>query len=204
MASSKIIAEKEAKVKELSEQIKDCKLLLLVDYRGITVEDDTKLRKSLREANGNSKVVKNNILKRALNANGDNGLDEVLEGPNALVFSNEDYLAPLKVIYNFSKNHPDYVIKGGYIEGELKTVDELVELAQLPSREELLSKLAGALLQTVGKLAVALDQVSQKKAEGEPAEAAEEAKEKSQQLKQLRLKSQQQKQLRLKNLQLKN
>ncbi len=178
MASSKIIAEKEEKVKALSEELKDCKLLLLVDFRGVTVEQDTKLRKDLREANGSSKVVKNNILKRALDINGETGLDDMLVGPNTLVYSKEDYLAPLKVAYKFSKANPNYVIKGGYIDGELKSLEEILTLATLPSREELLSKLAGSLLQTVAKLAVALDQVKVKKesetvsVEAAPAEEA--------------------------------
>ena len=189
MASSKIIAEKEEKVKALSEELKDCKLLLLVDYRGITVEEDTKLRKDLREAKGTSKVVKNNILKRALDMNGENGLDEMLVGPNTVIYSKEDYLAPSKVVYKFSKANENYVIKGGYIDGELKSLEEIMQLATLPSREELLSKLAGSLLQTIAKLAVALDQVKEKKesetvsveaapaaeAKAEEAPAAEEA-----------------------------
>ena len=85
MANKDVIAMKEAKVKELADHIKDAKLVLLVDYRGTTVEADTKLRKNIREVNGELKVIKNNIIKRALDANNESGLDDVLEGPTAVV-----------------------------------------------------------------------------------------------------------------------
>lgn len=163
MANKAIIEKKEAKVKELADTLKSSNLVLLVDYTGTTVEDDTKLRKSLREVKGNSKVVKNNILKRALEMNKITELDSLLEGPNALIVSDGEYLDPLKVIYNFSKKHENYKIKGGMIEGKVMSVDEIITLAKLPSRQELLSKLAGSLLQTIAKVAVALDQVRVKK-----------------------------------------
>lgn len=163
MANKNVIAMKETKVKELAEHINGAKLILLVDYRGTTVEADTKLRKTIREVNGEIKVMKNNIIKRALDANNEPGLDDVLEGPTAIVSSKEDYLQPLKAIYKFSKSNENYKIKGGIIDGEVKSVEELITLAQLPSREELLAKLAGSLLGTISKLAVALDQVKSKK-----------------------------------------
>lgn len=174
MANKDVIALKESKVNELSKNIKESKLVLLVDYRGITVADDTKLRKDVKEANGEIKVVKNNIIKRALDANGESGLDEVLEGPTAIVSSKEDYLQPLKTVYKFAKANDNYKIKGGIIDGEIKSVEELLTLATLPSREELLSKLAGSLLQTIAKVAVAIDQVRVKKeAEGDAPKAEE-------------------------------
>lgn len=168
MANKNVIAIKEAKVNELAEHIKNAKLVLLVDYRGTTVADDTKLRKDIREANGDIKVMKNNIIKRALEANKESGLDDVLEGPTAIVSATEDYLQPLKAVYKFTKDHENYKIKGGMIDGEVKSVEEIMTLAKLPSREELLAKLAGSLLGTISKLAVALDQVKVKKeAEGD-------------------------------------
>lgn len=170
MANKNIILQKEAKVKELAETLKKSKLILIVDYRGTTVEDDTKLRKDLREAKGSARVIKNNILKRALDMNGESDLDEVLVGPNALITSEEEYLAPLKVVYKFSKAHENYTIKGGFIDGKLMSVEELKTLATLPSREELLSKLAGSLLQTIGKVAIAIDQVRIQKEAAEKAE----------------------------------
>lgn len=165
MANKKIIAQKEEKVKSLATELKSAELILIVDYRGTTVADDTQLRRDLREVKGNCKVVKNNILRRALNENGEDGLEEILVGPNAVILTNENYLDTLKVVYKFSKAHENYKIKGGYIEGKLVSVDEILTLAQLPSREELLSKLAGSLLQTIAKLAVAVDQVRIKKEE---------------------------------------
>ena len=163
MASEKVLKQKEEAVNSLAAELKDASLVLLVDYRGINVEDATKLRKEVREANAEYKVIKNNIIKRALNANGENGLDSLLEGPTALITSKEDYLAPAKAIYNFAKNNDFYKIKGGIIEGKVMTADEIITIAKLPSRQELLAKLAGALLGNITKLAVALDQVKAQK-----------------------------------------
>ncbi len=163
MASEKIIAQKEAAIKELAEQFKTDKLILLVDYRGINVEQVTKLRSDLRNANASYKVIKNNIVKRALNLNGENGLDSLLEGPTAVVTSKEDYLEASKIIYKFSKDNDFYKIKGGIIDGKVMTAEEIITLAKLPSRQELLAKLAGALLGNITKLAVALDQVKVQK-----------------------------------------
>ena len=123
MANKDVIAMKEAKVKELADHIKDAKLVLLVDYRGTTVEADTKLRKNIREVNGELKVIKNNIIKRALDANNESGLDDVLEGPTAVVSAKEDYLQPLKAIYKFSKENENYKIKGGIIDGKVTKQD---------------------------------------------------------------------------------
>ena len=163
MASEKVLKQKEEAVNTLAAELKDASIILLVDYRGITVEDVTKLRKDVREANAEYKVINNNIIKRALNANGENGLDNLLEGPTALITSKEDYLAPAKAIYNFSKNNDFYKIKGGIIEGKVMTAEEIITIAKLPSRQELLAKLAGALLGNITKLAVALDQVKAQK-----------------------------------------
>ena len=150
-------------VKELAEQFKSDKLILLVDYRGINVEQVTKLRSDLRNSNASYKVIKNNIIKRALNLNGENGLDALLEGPTAVVTSKEDYLEASKIIYKFSKDNDFYKIKGGIIDGKVMTAEEIITLAKLPSRQELLAKLAGALLGNITKLAVALDQVKTQK-----------------------------------------
>ena len=163
MANEKTIAKKQEQVNELAQELKEAKLVLLTDYRGINVTDVTKLRKDLREADAEYKVIKNNIVRRALEANGESALDEVLEGPVALVIGKEDDLAPSKVIYNFTKDHDFYKIKGGIVEGKVMTAEEIITLAKLPSRQELLAKLAGALLGNITKLAVALDQVKSQK-----------------------------------------
>ena len=167
MASETILKQKEEEVKALAEKIKEAKLVLLTDYRGINVSDDTKLRTEVRNANAEYKIIKNNIVKRALNANGENGLDSLLEGPTAVIMSNEDYLEPSKVIYNFTKGNDFYKIKGGIIEGKVMTAEEIITLAKLPSRETLLSMLAGSLLGTISKFAVALDQVRIQKEEAQ-------------------------------------
>jgi len=163
MASDAILKQKEEEVKKLADNLKEAKVILLTDYRGINVADVTKLRNDLRNANSEYKVIKNNIIKRALNQNGENGLDELLEGPTAIVIGKEDYLEPSKVIYNYSKNNDFYKIKGGIIDGKVMTAEEIITLAKLPSRQELMAKLAGALLGNITKLAVALDQVKAQK-----------------------------------------
>ena len=163
MANEKIIAQKQEEVSKLAEKIKSAKLLLLTDYRGITVTDVTDLRAKLRESNTEYSVIKNNITRRALAEAGIEGLDEALIGPTAVILNNEDYLAGIKTVYNYIKNNDFYKIKAGIIDGKLVSVEEIMTLAKLPSREELLSKLAGGLLGTIAKLAVGLDQVRMQK-----------------------------------------
>jgi len=159
MASETILKQKEEQVSKLAEKFKSANLVLLTDYRGITVEDVTNLRNSLREISGEYKVIKNNIIKRALDANGESGLDEALEGPTAVITTEGEYLDSLKAIYKFAKDNDYYKIKGGIVEGKVLTTEELITLAKLPSRQELLGMLAGGLLSTISKLAVGLDQV---------------------------------------------
>lgn len=159
MASEKIIAQKQEEVSKLAEKIKKAKLVLLTDYRGITVTDVTKLRADLRATKTEYSVIKNNITRRALQEAGIEGLDESLIGPTAVILNEEEYLPAIKAVYNYVKDNDFYKIKGGIIEGKLVSVEEIIMLAKLPSREELLSKLAGSLLGTIAKLAVGLDQV---------------------------------------------
>ena len=163
MANEKIIAQKQEEVAKLAEKIKSAKLVLLTDYRGITVTDVTELRAELRKSSTEYTVIKNNITRRALAEVGIEGLDEILEGPTAVIMNNEDYLDTAKAIYNYSKDNDFYKIKGGVIEGKVMTAEEIITLAKLPSRETLLSMLAGALLGNISKLAVALDQVKAQK-----------------------------------------
>ena len=163
MASEKILNQKKEEVTKLANKIKEAKLVLLTDYRGINVEDVTELRAELRKVGGEYTVIKNNITRRALTEAGIKGLDEQLVGPTAVIMSNEEYLEPTKAIYNFTKNNDYYKIKGGVIEGKVMTAEEIITLAKLPSKETLLSMLAGALLGNISKLAVALDQVKVQK-----------------------------------------
>ncbi len=176
MASETILKKKKEEVSQLAEKMKSAKLVLLTDYRGITVDNDTQLRRDLRNANAEYKIIKNNITKRALNECGISDLDEKLEGPTAVVISAEDYLEPSKAIYKFSKDNEFYKIKGGVIDGEVKTAEEIITLAKLPSKETLLSMLAGALLGNVSKFAVALEEVRKQKEAGVEPEVKEEAK----------------------------
>ena len=165
MASEKALNQKKAEVKELAEKMKEAKLILLTDYRGIGVVDDTDLRRDLRNVNATCSVIKNNITRRALKECGIEGLDEELVGPTAVIMSNEDYLGASKTIYNFTKTHDFYKIKGGVVDGKVMTADEIITLAKLPSREDLLSMLAGALLANISKVAVALNEVRKQKEE---------------------------------------
>ena len=165
MASEKILNQKKEEVSKLAEEMKEATLILLTNYRGIDVVSDTTLRRDLRGANAKYTVIKNNITKRALAEAGIEGLDEKLVGPTAIVMSKEDYLEPAKAIYKFSKDNEFYEIKGGVIEGKVMTAEEIITLAKLPSRETLLSMLAGALLGNISKVAVALDQVRIQKEE---------------------------------------
>ena len=171
MASEKILNQKKEEVSKLASEMKEAKLILLADYRGINVTDVTNLRTELRNVNARYTVIKNNITRRALAECGIEGLDNELIGPTAIIMSNEDYLEPAKAIYNFSKDNDYYKIKGGVIEGQVMTAEEIITLAKLPSRDTLLSMLAGALLGNISKFAVALDQVRVQKEAEAPAEA---------------------------------
>lgn len=170
MASEAILNQKKAEVTALAEKMKNAKLILLTEYRGINVADDTKLRKDLREANATCNVIKNNITKRALAECKIEGLEDQLVGPTAVIMSEEDYLGASKTIYKFSKDNEFYKIKGGVIDGKVMTPEEIVTLAKLPSRETLLSMLAGALLSNISKVAVALNEVKKQKEAGAAAE----------------------------------
>ena len=165
MASEKILNQKKEEVTKLAEEMKNAKLILLTDYRGINVTDVTELRTSLRNTNATYRVIKNNIIRRALQEAGIEGLEDKLVGPTAVIMSNEDYLEPSKAIYTFSKDNDYYKIKGGVIEEKVMEAEEIITLAKLPSREVLLSMLAGALLGNISKVAVALNEVKKQKEE---------------------------------------
>ena len=167
MASEKILNQKKEQVTNLANEMKEAKLVLFTEYRGITVVDDTVLRKDVRNVNAKYKIIKNNITRRAMEECGFKGLEDQLLGPTAVILSNEDYLEPSKVIYEFSKTNEYYKIKGGVIEGKVMTAEEIITLAKLPSRETLLSMLAGALLGNISKVAVAIDQVRIQKEEAQ-------------------------------------
>ena len=159
MASEAIINQKKEEVSKLAEKFKAAKVVLLTDYRGINVSDVTSLRSKLRSSNVEYSVIKNNITRRALEECKIEGLEDALVGPTAVIIGNEDYLEACKTIYGFAKDNDYYKIKGGIIDGKVVSVEEIVTLAKLPSRETLIAKLAGALLGNITKLAVSIDQV---------------------------------------------
>lgn len=174
MANEKIIELKKQEVTKLAERFKEANIILLTDYRGINAEDVTKLRKDLGNVEAEYSVIKNNIIRRAFEEMEIKDFESELVGPTAVITCESDYLATSKVIYNFIKENDYYTLKAGMIEGAVKTKEEIFTLAQLPSREELLSKLAGVLLANISKLAVALDQVKQQKESGVEPEVKEE------------------------------
>jgi large subunit ribosomal protein L10 len=137
LPSQKILEEKKKQVADLSEKLKAAHTGVIVNYKGITVADDTKLRKELRESGSNYKVVKNSILRLALKEAGIEGLDSILEGTTAIAVNTEDYVAPAKVLNNYAKKNKNFEIKGGFIDGKSATVAEIQTLAELPSKEEL-------------------------------------------------------------------
>ena len=165
MASEKILNQKKEEVSKLAAKIKEAKVVLLTDYRGINVSDVTDLRTKLRGAEVEYKVIKNNITRRALEECKIEGLNDVLEGPTAVIMGNNDYLDACKIVYEYAKDNDFYKIKGGIIDGKVVSVEEIVTLAKLPSRETLIGMLAGALLGNISKLAVALNEVSKQKAQ---------------------------------------
>ena len=165
MASEKILNQKKEEVSKLAEKIKEAKVVLLTDYRGINVSDVTELRAKLRNCDVEYKVIKNNITRRALEECKIEGLEDVLEGPTAVVIGNNDYLEACKAIYEYAKDNDFYKIKGGIIDGKVVSTEEIITLAKLPSRDTLISMLAGALLGNISKLAVALEQVRLQKTE---------------------------------------
>lgn len=137
--------DKVAKVDEVREDLSQASATLLTHYRGLTVVELAELRARLREADAELKVVKNTLTRRAAEAAGIEGLDDYLVGPTGLVFCREDPVGPAKAIKAFAKDHPDLVMRAGYVDGEVLDGEAAMALAELASREELLATLAGLL-----------------------------------------------------------
>ena len=163
MANAKILEAKQSVIDEITEVAKSSASFILFDYRGLTAEETAELRKKLRENNSEYKVWKNTLTKRALNSLNYN-LDDCLEGPSAMAYSN-DSVAPIKVLSDFKKEHPALEIKGGLVDGKVTSLDEIKALATLPSREGLLTMLATGLIGTVKDLSIALNLLSEQKEE---------------------------------------
>ena len=161
MANSKIIEQKASVVSEIKEKFGNAKSVVLFDYRGLTVSEVTELRRALRESDSDYKVYKNTLAKRAANENGLE-LDSYLEGPTAISFSNDE-LAPVKILSEFAKSHEALQLKAGIVEGKVVDSNELGKYAAIPSREGLLTMLAGGMIGVVRDLSICLDLYSKDK-----------------------------------------
>ena len=155
MANAKIIEQKQAVVSEIKEKFENAKSVVLFDPRGLKVSEVTELRRALRESGSDYKVYKNTLAKRALVDSGLE-LDSYLEGPTAISFSTDE-LAPVKILSDFAKNHGALELKAGVVEGKVANIQELNSYAAIPSREGLLTMLAGGLIGTVKDLSICLD-----------------------------------------------
>jgi len=162
---SKVIETKQQVVTEIADKLRESKSTIVVDYRGLTVSEATELRKQLREAGVEFKVYKNSLTRRAAESAEMAELNEFLTGPNAIAFSNEDVVAPAKVLNDFATKHEALEIKAGVIEGKLVTLDEVKAIATLPSREGLLSMLLSVLQAPIRNLALATKAVAEQKEE---------------------------------------
>ena len=162
-------------VQAIADDIKDAQSVVLVDYRGLTVAQDTELRKQLREAGVIYKVCKNTMMKRAFEGTEFAGLEEYLEGPSALVVSKDDATAPARIICKFAKTAEALEVKAGVVEGNVHDAAGINELSKVPSREELLSKLLGSLQSPITNLARVLNQIAEQGGAGACEAAAEEA-----------------------------
>ena len=176
-----IVAKIELKqpvVQEISENIKDAQSVVVVDYRGLTVEQDTQLRKSLRDNGVTYKVYKNTMMNFAFKGTDFESLAPILEGPNAIAVSKEDATAPARILAKFAKDVPTLEIKGGVVEGTYYDAAGMQEIAKVPAREELLSRLLGSMQSPITNFARVLNQIAEKGGESKeeaPAEAPAEA-----------------------------
>lgn len=158
MANTKILEKKQAIIDEISDRVKSSASVVLFEYHGLTVSETNELRRKLRETGSDFKVYKNTLAMRALN---DLKIDlGELDGPKAMAFGT-DAVAPIKVLSDYAKNHPTLELKVGYVDGEKADEAMLKSLAAIPSREGLLTMLAGGLMEHVKNFAIALDLHSQ-------------------------------------------
>lgn len=176
MPSEKILEKKKELVKEISSKVKDAKAMVLVDYRGITVEQDTELRNALRKAGVEYKVLKNTMVRFAVKENGLEGLDSFLNGPTAVAMSDSDPVAPAKVMAEYAKKFEKLELKAGVVEGKIIDVAGINGLAELPPKEVLIAKVLGGfnapisgfvnvLNGNIRGLAVALNAIAEQKAQ---------------------------------------
>lgn len=151
------IQRKAKEVEALSAKMQDAKTIVLFDYKGLTVDKFTELRSKLREEGNDVTVFKNNITRRAATMAGFESLSEAFVGPKALILGNEDVVSPAKIIADFGKENKVVEIEGGVIEGKVVDREGIMALANLPSRETLLTQLAAGLLMPVREVAIGLN-----------------------------------------------
>ena len=155
MANQKILDQKQKIVDEIANNVKESNSFVLFYHSGLSVADETELRRKLRENDSELKVYKNTLMKRALDSLNIN-FDEYLEGPNAVAFS-KDAIAPIKVLADFAKNHKELELRVGLIDGEISNSEKLNMLSTIPSREGLLTMLAGGMIGIVRDLSICLN-----------------------------------------------
>lgn len=171
MPSEKVLQAKQEVVANLTEKLTAAKAGVVVDYSGITVAEDTVLRRKMREAGVDYAVVKNTLLGRAADNCGFGDLKSVLEGTTALAVSDTDELAPAKILCEYAEKNDNFKVKAGFFEGKVVDAATVQSLAKVPPKEVLLSMFVGGLNSMVAGLARALNAVAEKQGEGAPAEA---------------------------------
>lgn len=161
--SAESIKLKEQQVAEYVDKFGKAKSIVLVDYRGLNVAEDTLMRNDLRKANVEYKVIKNRLVLRAFNNAGIEGFDTVLEGPTAMAISYDDAVAPAKIIVDNVKKTNKITVKGGVVEGKVMDAQGITKVASIPSKPVLVAQLLGMLQTPVRGLAVALSEIAKKK-----------------------------------------
>lgn len=176
MPNAKVLSEKQAIVEALAERIKGASAGILVDYKGITVSEDTALRTELRKDEVNYTVVKNTLTRKALDKLGMSGLDPVLNGTTSLATAENDPIAPFRIINDYSKKLGDrFNVKAAFMEGKILTDAEIAEMSSLPSKDALYSKVLGTMIAPITGLAVCLGQILEQKGGSIESGAAEAA-----------------------------
>ena len=175
MPNAKVLESKKAVVEALSGKIKEATAVVFVDYKGISVAQDTDLRKQFRDAEVEYTVVKNTLTRFAAKNNGYD-FDEVLNGTTAMACTTGDLIAPARIVCEFAKKNKNIVtIKGGIVEGSVLTADQLNGFGELPSKNALVAQVLGTFLAPISSLAFVLDQIRQQKDGSAPAADAAEA-----------------------------
>lgn len=168
MANTTILAQKAAQVADIADKMKRASSVVIFDYRGISVAEDTDLRKEMRTANVDYVVLKNHIVGRAAKEVGiDDSIETLLHGPSAFAFSYDEATTPARILKAFVKKAKKCEVKGGVVEGTVMNAAQIDAVADLPSREVLIARLLGSMMSPISGLAIVLDQIA--KAKGEPA-----------------------------------